>query len=154
MPAAAIEEAGPAPAAPAAASGAAAEPSPPVTEPTEAGIHFDKFDDKAFLAARKSGAPVVLYFEADWCAPCREMHATTLREPSVAHAAAGVRFFRVDMSKPDSYVDLVQKSFRVTGAPTVIFFGPGGKESTRTFGFISAKEFVKMLEASRAPAGS
>lgn len=117
-------------------------------------IPFDRFDDKAFLAARRSGAPVVLYFEADWCAPCREMHETTLRDASVVRAAAGIRFFRIDMSKPDSYVDLVQKSFHVAGAPTVISFGPGGKEATRKFGFISAKEFVKMLEASRAPAAS
>ncbi len=114
-------------------------------------IEFSPFNDRQFVEARKSGSPVVLYFEADWCAPCKEMHARTFRAPAVLEAAAGARFFRVDMTKADHYVGLVQKSFRVSGTPTVILFGPDGKESGRRFGFIPPDDFARMLGESRKP---
>lgn len=114
-------------------------------------LELAPFNDKAFLAARGKGSPVGLYFEADWCAPCKEMHARTFRDPAVVEAAAGIRFFRVDMTSPDAYVDLVKKSFRVSGAPTLILFAPDGKESGRRFGFIPPDDFADMLGKSRGP---
>lgn len=115
-------------------------------------VPFQPFDEKTFTAAQKGGSPFVLYFEADWCVPCEEMHAKTLRAPAVLEAAAGVRFFRVDMTEPDRYVELVKQSFRVIGAPTTIFFGSDGKESERRFGYIPPADYARMLGASRKPA--
>jgi thiol:disulfide interchange protein len=80
------------------------------------------------------------------------MHATTFRDPAVVAAAAGVRFFRVDMTTPTHYLALVQKSFAIFGEPTVIVFGQDGKERTRRFGFIPSGDFLKMLELGRTPA--
>jgi thiol:disulfide interchange protein len=56
------------------------------------------------------------------------------------------------MTRPDGYLSLVLKSFDVLGEPTVIVFGNDGKERTRRFGFIPATDFVRMMEAGRAPA--
>lgn len=120
--------------------------------PSAVSLELAPFNDKAFLAARGKGSPVGLYFEADWCAPCKEMHAKTFRDPAVVEAAAGIRFFRVDMTASDAYVDLVKKSFRVSGAPTLILFGPDGKESGRRFGYIPPDDFAEMLGRSRGPA--
>ncbi|MFN2378565.1 MAG: thioredoxin fold domain-containing protein [Candidatus Binatia bacterium] len=119
--------------------------------PPAAALELAPFNDKAFLAARGKGSPVGLYFEADWCAPCKEMHAKTFRDPAVVEAAAGIRFFRVDMTTSDAYVDLVKKSFRVSGAPTLILFGPDGKESGRRFGYIPPDDFAELLGRSRGP---
>lgn len=127
------------------AAAEAAEPIPPVQ------VELSPFNDKEFLAARKSGSPVGLYFEADWCVPCKQMHARTLMAPAVIEAAKGIRFFRVDMTTPSHYVDLVRKSFQVLGAPTVILFGPDGKESGRRFGYVPPGEFLKMLSDARKP---
>lgn len=115
------------------------------------GLTFETFEDDAFIAARKSGSPVVLYFEADWCAPCREMHERTFRDPAVLAAASGLRFFRVDMTKPDPYHALLQKSFEVQGEPTVVVFGTDGAVRSRRFGFIPPPDFTKMLIESRSP---
>jgi thiol:disulfide interchange protein DsbD len=115
-------------------------------------LQLEPFEEKAFTAAQKSGSPFVLYFEADWCVPCTEMHAKTLRAPAVLEAAAGVRFFRVDMTEPDRYVELLKESFRVIGAPTTIFFGRDGKESERRFGYIPPEDYARMLGTSRKPA--
>jgi len=130
---------------------AAAAPAP---VPAAAQVEFEPFNDQVFVAARKSGAPVVLYFEADWCAPCKKMHAQTFRAPAVLESSAGIRFFRVDMTKRTAYLSLVEKSFQILGAPTLILFGPDGKETGRRFGYVSAEEFVRMLGKSRKPAQS
>lgn len=114
-------------------------------------VEFSLFNDKAFVEARKSGAPVALYFEADWCAPCKEMHARTFPAPVVVEAATGIRFFRVDTSTPDHEVSLVKKGFDVIGVPTVIVFGPDGKERARRFGFIPPDDFAKMLGDAHKP---
>lgn len=114
-------------------------------------LEFAAFHDKTFVEARRSGAPVALYFEADWCLPCRKMHAETFHEPAVLEAAAGYRLFRVDMTRPSYLLELIQKSFRIAGAPTVILFGPDGKERSRRFGFIPAGDLVRMLGEGRKP---
>ena len=121
----------------------------PATAASE--IRFEPFQDNAFIDARKSGSPVVLYFEADWCAPCKEMHERTFKAPSVLANSDGIRFFRVDMTNPNGYLAVVQKSFQVLGEPTVIVFGPDGKERSRRFGFVPPDVFAKMLSESRTP---
>lgn len=140
---------------PAAEAGPADAPvAPPVpADPAHPGpqLEFAPFNDKLFVEARKSGDPVALYFEADWCHPCREMHARTFREPAVLEAAADYRLFRVDMTRPGPYLELLEKSFRVIGAPTVILFGSDGKERSRRFGFIPPEDFARMLDEGRKP---
>ena len=138
----------------AAPEGAQLAPAPAADAAKAGEVSFEPFDDKAFTAAQKSGAPFVLVFEADWCVPCEEMHARTFRDASVLEAAAGVRFLSVDMTKPDRYVELVRESFRVLGAPTCVFFGRDGKEKARRFGFIPPADFVSMIAAARGTAGS
>ncbi len=132
--------------APAAPDQAAAEKATTGSGPS---LEFRKFDDQGFLQARKGGAPVVLYFEADWCQPCKEMHAKSFREPAVVAAAAGMELFRVDMTNSDRRVDLIRESFEVIGAPTVIVFAPGGKEAARRFGFIPPEDLTEMLAKGR-----
>jgi len=131
-----------------------AEPAATAEAPAAGQLEFTPFQDQAFVEARRSGQPLVLYFEADWCVPCKEMHAKTFRSPAVVEAAAGFRLFRVDLTEPDTHLDRVRKSFRVIGAPTVVLFGPDGKESGHRFGFIPPDDFVEMLGKSRRPAES
>jgi thiol:disulfide interchange protein len=138
---------------------AASEAQVPEAAPAPAGqnptLAFRNFVDQDFVRARQGGSPVVLYFEADWCEPCKEMHARTFREPSVVEAAAGMELFRFDMTSSDGYVDIMKNSFRVIGAPTVIVFAPGGKEVARRFGFIPPADFTEMLgKGRRPPAGT
>jgi thiol:disulfide interchange protein len=108
-------------------------------------IRFEPFTTHAYDAARRSGAPFVIEFTADWCEPCREMHERTFTDPGVRKAALGVRFLEVDMTSPDRQTDRIMQSFRIPGAPTTLVFGADGKERERRIGFIGAEEFVKLL---------
>jgi thiol-disulfide isomerase/thioredoxin len=139
----------PPPAAPAA--GPDREAARAATPGERPSLTFRNFVDKDFVEARKGEAPIVLYFEADWCEPCKEMHARTFREPAVLEAAAGMELFRFDMTRSDGYVDIMKNSFQVIGAPTVIVFAPGGKEVARRFGFIPPADFAEMLAKAREP---
>jgi thiol-disulfide isomerase/thioredoxin len=114
-------------------------------------LPFRNFVANDFVEARKGEAPIVLYFEADWCEPCKEMHARTFRDPAVLEAATGMELFRFDMTRSDGYVDIMKNSFQVIGAPTVIVFAPGGKEVARRFGFIPPADFTEMLAKAREP---
>jgi thiol:disulfide interchange protein len=161
---------GAAPGATCAGEGTAADPSAtPASKPDSAGnptatqaaipgekpsLPFRNFVDKDFVEARKGQAPIVLYFEADWCEPCKEMHARTFRDPAVLEAATGMELFRFDMTRSDGYVDIMKNSFQVIGAPTVIVFAPGGREVARRFGFIPPSDFAEMLAKGRRPAAS
>jgi thiol:disulfide interchange protein len=129
----------------------AAGPAPAQQGAPQGELRFEPFHDDSFIAARKSGNPVVLYFEADWCAPCKEMHDRTFRDPVVLAAAAGMRLFRVDMTHPDPYHALLVKSFDVPGEPTIIVFGPDGAERLRRFGFVPPEVFANLLRESRTP---
>jgi thiol:disulfide interchange protein len=136
-------------------SGAGSAPPPPPDAAAGPRLEFRSFADKDFVAARQSGSPVVLYFEADWCEPCKQMHDRTFRDRTVIEAARGMELFRFDMTSGDGYVDLMKKSFQVIGAPTVIVFAAGGREVARRFGFIPPDDFTDMLAKGRvAPAGA
>lgn len=111
-------------------------------------LSLREYSDEAFREAVDSRAPVVLYFEADWCAPCKEMHDRTFRDPAVLEAAEGTRFLRIDMSGGDPVANEAQRAFRVFGAPTTIFYSAGGKERERRIGFIPPALFVRLLRAS------
>jgi thiol:disulfide interchange protein DsbD len=80
------------------------------------------------------------------------MHETTFKDPAVIREAGGVRFLRVDMTAPDRKVERILESFRIPGAPTILVYGPDGKERQRRIGFVGASEFVEILkDAKGAP---
>lgn len=106
------------------------------------------FSTEAYDSARKNGAPFVIEFAAEWCAPCKEMERRTFRDPEVVEAGRGLTFLSVDMTEPDDYVERVLRSFDIISAPTTIFFGVDGKEFTRRGGFIGPEEFAALLRES------
>jgi len=110
-----------------------------------AGLSWQEFSAPTYDSARKSGAPFVVEFGADWCLPCKEMEERTFKDAAVLEAGKGVTFISVDMTTSDRRTELILKSFEVFGAPTTIFFGPDGKEWKRKIGFIGPADFAKYL---------
>jgi thiol-disulfide isomerase/thioredoxin len=108
-------------------------------------LEWAPFTTEAYDVARRRGAPFVIQFHADWCAPCREMQERTFRDPRVLAAGRQVSFLSVDMTEPDDFIERVIRSFQVHAAPTTIFFDSRGKEWHRRGGFIGPDEFVQLL---------
>ncbi len=95
--------------------------------------------------ARERGDPVVLYFSADWCLPCKELSATTFRDQRVQAALAKVSLVKVDLTDETPEERGVRERFRVVGVPTVIFLGPQGEERGRLLGYVNAQDFLAAL---------
>ena len=118
--------------------------------PAKAGaLKWTAFSADAYDEARRSGEPFVIAFGAEWCAPCKEMERRTFRDPDVLAASRGFTFLSVDMTEKDRITQLILESFKVVAAPTMLFFGPDGKEWRRQGGFISPGDFAKLLDKSR-----
>lgn len=115
---------------------------------TSQALAWTPFSAEAFDRARRSGAPFVIEFGADWCAPCKEMKERTFTDPSVREVAEGLALLTVDMTEPDDFITRVLRSFDVIAAPTTIVFGPDGKEWKRRGGFIGPDEFARLLNDS------
>jgi len=116
-------------------------------------LHFEPYSNATFEAARQSGSPFLVEFHAEWCMPCKEMEERTFTDPTVMKAGAGFSFLSVDMTTTDGETEEVLERFDVLGAPTTIFYGPDGNESTRRVGFIGPVDFSKLLDQTRhAPA--
>lgn len=100
--------------------------------------------------------PAIFDFYADWCIPCHELDETTYRDPRVVKALESFRRVKVNLTQEDnpetqSAVDL----FKIEGVPTILFLGTDAQEikPMRTTGYISADEFLLLLEAYKKELG-
>ncbi|MBQ9727056.1 MAG: thioredoxin family protein, partial [Kiritimatiellae bacterium] len=74
----------------------------------------------AAVAADATGRPVLLALTADWCAACRKMERTTLRDPAVREAMAGTIRLRIDCTDVDT--PFVRATLEAVGAHGLPFY--------------------------------
>jgi thiol:disulfide interchange protein DsbD len=103
------------------------------------------YDADTVTAAIQSGAPVIIDFYADWCAPCRELDEKTFADPRVAEKLAAFQRFKVDQTRSNPIGDEAALEYEVMGMPTVIVFRDG-EESFRITGFEPPEVFLGRLE--------
>ena len=110
----------------------------------------------ALLAqAEAENEPVLLYFSADWCIPCRKLAATTFRDREVLAQldTLGVRPIKADLTWRGGETEELRGRFSVSGVPTLVFLR-GGRELGRLVGYVSPQEFLETLtELFPAPGG-
>ncbi|MFO8034379.1 MAG: cytochrome c biogenesis protein CcdA [Candidatus Bipolaricaulota bacterium] len=98
-------------------------------------------------AVQEAQEPVLLYFYADWCAPCREMSHTTFRNEQVLAAAGEVALVRVDLTHGgDSDAEEFTRRHGVWGVPTFVLLDGSGEELSRAEGYQGATAFLALLE--------
>jgi thiol:disulfide interchange protein DsbD len=118
-----------------------------VTTPSE-GIAFEEFTPQALETALASGAPAMLDFTANWCAPCHELERLTFTDDRVRAAARAFRAFRVDLTRYDSpEAERWRREYQINGVPTVVFLTSGGTEvrAARVEGFVDPDLFLERL---------
>ena len=108
--------------------------------------------DDALDEARRKGTVVMLDFEAEWCAVCKELEKFTFSDPSVHEALSDVMLLQTDVTANDDEDKALMKRFGIIGPPAILFFTPDGNERKgyRVVGFMDAAEFRDhVLEAKK-----
>lgn len=109
------------------------------------GIDWFKGDvDAAFAAAQASNKPVLLYWGAQWCPPCKQLKSAVFSRPDFIEKSKLFVDVYLDGDLPDA-----QKwgdAFRVTGYPTVVVFKPDRTEITRIAGNMDLSLYAGVLD--------
>ena len=104
--------------------------------------------DEAFgvALARKSGKPVLLNFDAAWCAACKQLERETFPDAQVQAALRKVVAIRVDATDDEApETARLRKKYAVVVMPTMIVLDRSGKEVARATEFVPAAKLTAML---------
>lgn len=106
-------------------------------------------DSLSYLQAKEEaelmGKPYLLYFHADWCAPCKWMTETTLADSMVmARLDTEVLFVGLDIDAFEGYA--LKSYFDVQTLPTFILFNPRHEIVNRASGALSATGLTDFLD--------
>jgi thiol-disulfide isomerase/thioredoxin len=135
--------------APASAAAAPAKPESPSDIAHEhadpSGIAWFKGDvDAAFKSALAANKPVLLYWGAQWCPPCKQLQSAVFSRPDFIEKSKLFVAVHLDGDLPDAqkWGDV----FRVTGYPTVVVFKPDRTEITRIAGNMDLSLYAGVLD--------
>ena len=95
----------------------------------------------ALADAGSKQQPLLVYFTASWCGPCRLMARTTLTNEAVVQALATISHVALDI---DEHPDLAARH-NVEAVPTFAMLSAGGDEVVRTTGYQPPAEFLQWL---------
>jgi thiol:disulfide interchange protein DsbD len=100
--------------------------------------------ERALAGAADAGQAAMLDFYADWCVSCIEMESYTFTDPDVQAALADTVLLQADVTANDEHDQALLRRFGVYGPPTIIFFGPDGRqrEGYEVVGYMQAAEFA------------
>lgn len=89
--------------------------------------------------------PILVYFTASWCPPCKIMKAEVLPSRRVVDAAQGYVPVMIDVDEDP----VTAGQFQITSIPTTIVLGPDGSVRERLEGLLSAEELEGVLDEHR-----
>jgi len=124
---------------------------PAVSTQTSAhALSFQKITNVDQLNAalqQAKGRRVMLDLYADWCVACKEFDKYTFSTPQVQDALANTLLLQADVTQNNPQQAALLKRLNVLGLPTILFFGPDGKElpQSRVTGFMDSAKFTAHL---------
>ncbi len=100
--------------------------------------------DAAFKSAQASNKPVLLYWGAQWCPPCKQLKSAVFNRPDFIEKSRLFVAVYLDGDLPDAqrWGDV----FRVSGYPTVVVLKPDRSEITRIAGNMDLSLYASVLD--------
>ena len=93
-----------------------------------------------------SGKPIVLYFTATWCVPCRIMKRQVWADTQVMELV-NAEFVPVAIDVGDPENAEIMNSYKIEGDPVTIVCDSGGKVVDWRVGGISKPEFLELVDS-------
>lgn len=125
-------------------AGVPVQKRPEPLERLEQGVAWEPYTTARWEEAR--GKPVVLYFSAEWCEPCRVLEEQVFRDSRVVEALGPFVRLKVDLSDwQDREARAAAAAHRASALPTLVFFDADGREIGRIVGY--STRFVEELLA-------
>lgn len=103
--------------------------------------------DNARANAIATDKPMILFFTAKWCVPCRIMKRQVWADPEVMEQV-NRHFIPVMVEVGDSKSSDLMQRYDVKGAPVTIITSPDGRALTWQAGGMGKDEFVGFLDES------
>ena len=100
--------------------------------------------DAAFASAKASNKPVLLYWGAQWCPPCKQLKSAVFNRPDFIEKSKLFVAVYLDGDLPDA--QKFGDEFRVTGYPTVVVLKPDRTEITRIAGNMDLSLYAGVLD--------
>jgi thiol-disulfide isomerase/thioredoxin len=98
----------------------------------------------AFASAKATNKPVLLYWGAQWCPPCKQLKSAVFNRPDFIEKSKLFVAVYLDGDLPDA--QKFGDEFRVTGYPTVVVFKPDRTEITRIAGNMDLTLYAGVLD--------
>lgn len=121
--------------------------------PSVGSIAWEKYTPAVMDKALKAGKPVLVYFTADWCGPCKKLKATTLKDPRVVELAKAFTPIMVNLTASPTAADkALMRRYGVRGVPTNVIISAKGKwlMPLTMIGYRDAEQFSARLKAALA----
>ena len=94
--------------------------------------------------ASQSGKPIIIFFTATWCVPCRIMKRNVWGDKQVV-ASVNEGFIPVMIDLDDPAAAKTLSRYQVRATPTTIIADPQGKVLQQVLGGMSKAEFLELL---------
>lgn len=104
-------------------------------------IDWVKDYNNGIAQAAQTGKPIMLYFTADWCPPCKELKKNVFSRADVAEASRQLVNIYLDVDQDRATME----SYRVRSIPIILFLDNSGEVVSTITGAGSAKTFIKHM---------
>jgi thiol:disulfide interchange protein DsbD len=106
-------------------------------------VEWEPWTPGALEQAKAEGRPVLLYFGADWCFPCKVWHYGIFRDPGVVRSSEGFRRIRVDLTRlEEGPMKDFARRFNSVNPPGVFILGRDGRTIASFRDPPSAEQFL------------
>lgn len=117
------------------------------SEPSFARLDWQPYSEQDLNQALSMGRPVILDFDADWCAACKELERHTFSAPEVQKLAQDFALFKFDATQTSEEFRQLQSKYNVLGLPFIVFYDSSGerRDDLRLTGFEDARAFAERM---------